>query len=204
MPKNKEEKIEAKIEEGLKLRDFLSRRSNYYLNSKDNINTLKAYDLDPSDMVLYKVDSVTFKKDAPRREALENVLSALRIEGINFIYLVLGNKNAVEFYYGIARAYAKEAPELDINDIGKFILEPSIKGNFRGSKIEAVKKEQKRLILEQIQKNNFQSIIEGVPGVLKDENEFQGVDRLADVMGVEGEFGFMIIASLVSDREIWV
>ncbi|RTJ79962.1 ATP-binding protein [Campylobacter jejuni] len=184
------------------IKDFLNIQNNYYLNSKDNITTLKTQDIDLSDIVLYKVESVTFKKDIPRREALENVLGALRIEGINFIYLVLGNDNGIEFYYGIARNYSKTTPELNIDEIGKFILEPSIKGNFRGSKIEAIKKDKKRVILEQIQNNSFQSIIEGVPGVLKDENEFQGVDRLADVMGVDNEFGFMIVASLVNDTEI--
>ncbi|MDL0103804.1 hypothetical protein NYG95_06210 [Campylobacter felis] len=125
----------------IEVKNFLSKQNNYYLNSKDNISTLKTRDIDPSDMVLYKVESVTFKKDAPRREALENVLSALRIEGINFIYLILGNNEGVEFYYGIARNHSKQAPKLNIDEIGKFILEPSIKGNFRGSKIEAIKKE---------------------------------------------------------------
>ncbi|CAM3467880.1 DUF87 domain-containing protein [Campylobacter upsaliensis] len=186
----------------IEVKNFLSKQNNYYLNSKDNISTLKTQDIDPSDMVLYKVESVTFKKDAPRREALENVLSALRIEGINFIYLILGNNEGVEFYYGIARNHSKQAPKLNIDEIGKFILEPSIKGNFRGSKIEAIKKEKKRAVLQKIQNNSFQSVIEGVPGILKDENEFQGVDRLADVMGVDSEFGFMIIASLVNDNEI--
>ncbi|MDL0103805.1 hypothetical protein NYG89_05890 [Campylobacter felis] len=57
-------------------------------------------------------------------------------------------------------------------------------------------------MLQKIQNNSFQSVIEGVPGILKDENEFQGVDRLADAMGVDSEFGFMIIASLVNDNEI--
>ncbi|TQR33136.1 ATP-binding protein [Campylobacter sp. MIT 99-7217] len=174
----------------------------YYLNKKERITTQDTQSLDLSDVVLYRVHSISFVKDAPRREALENVLSALRIEGINFIYLILGDENEVEFYYGISRDYSKNPPKLDVDEIGKFILEPSIKGNFRGSNIEAVSKEEKRLILEKIQNNSFQSIIEGVPGVLEKESEFQGMDRFADVMGVGSEFGFMIIASLLSDNDL--
>ncbi|EHZ4885747.1 ATP-binding protein [Campylobacter lari] len=176
--------------------------NNLYLNHKTNITTLKTDELDISDVALYKVDSITFKKDAPKRQALENVLSTLRIEGVNFIYLILGNDEGIEFYYGISRDYSKSSPSLNIQEIGEFLLCPSIKGNFRGSKVEVVTGESKRKLLDKITNNQYQSIIEGVPGILENKDEFQGVDRLADTMGINSEFGFMIIASLVDDKTI--
>ncbi|EAK0952000.1 ATP-binding protein [Campylobacter lari] len=177
-------------------------KNNLYLNNKKNITTLKTDELDISDVALYKVDSITFKKDAPKRQALENVLSTLRIEGVNFIYLILGNDEGIEFYYGVSRDYSKSSPSLNIQEIGEFLLCPSIKGNFRGSKVEVVTGECKRQLLDKIKNNQYQSIIEGVPGILENKDEFQGVDRLADTMGINSEFGFMIIASLVDDKNI--
>lgn len=183
--------------------EFFGDISHYYFNNKKSITTLPAETLNLSDFALYKVDSITFKKDSPKREALENVLSALRIEGINFIYLILGNEDGIEFYYGISRDYSKPSPHLNIKEIGKFILEPSIKGNFRGSQVQEIVGERKRAIVNKIKENQYQSVIEGVPGVLKEQEEFQGVDRLADVMGIGCEFGLMIIASLVEDEAIY-
>lgn len=183
--------------------EFFGDISHYYFNNKKSITTLPAETLNLSDFALYKVDSITFKKDSPKREALENVLSALRIEGINFIYLILGNEEGIEFYYGISRDYSKPSPHLNIKEIGKFILEPSIKGNFRGSQAQEIVGERKRAIVNKIKENKYQSVIEGVPGALKEQEEFQGVDRLADVMGIGCEFGLMIIASLVEDEAIY-
>ena len=184
------------------IQGFLEKFNNYYLNAK-KYKVEKTPQLDSSDVVLYKINSVTYKKDSPRREALENVLSALRIEGINFIYLILGNSEGVEFYYGLSRDYtSKNELEIDIDEIGKYILEPSIKGNFRGSEIQKIEENTKRKILERIGSNKYYSIVEGVPGVLEKDDEFQGVDRLADVMSNSPEYGFMIVSSLVSDSEL--
>ena len=38
---------------------------------------------------LYHIKEVTFDEDSPRKEAFENVLSSLSIEGIVFIYLLI-------------------------------------------------------------------------------------------------------------------
>lgn len=184
------------------IKSFLEKFNNYYLNANKH-KVEKTAELDTSDVVLYKINSVTYKKDSPRREALENVLSSLRIEGINFIYLILGNSEGVEFYYGLSRDYSNTNElEIDIDEIGKYILEPSIKGNFRGSEIQKIEENTKRKILERIGSNKYYSIVEGVPGVLEKDDEFQGVDRLADVMSNSPEYGFMIISSLVSDAEL--
>lgn len=182
---------------------FLDRFDNFYLNNKKDCVFSPTSELDTSDIVLYKVNSVTFKKNAPRREALENVLSSLRIEGINFIYLILGNRHGINFYYGIVKDYfSSKELEIDIDEIGEFILEPSIKGNFRGSDIAKIDEVEKREILKNIRQSGYCSMVEGVPGILEKEDEFQGVDRLANVMSVNTEFGFMIVASLLNDIDL--
>ena len=53
------------------INEFFGNISHYYFNNKKSITTLPAETLNLSDFALYKVDSITFKKDSPKREALE-------------------------------------------------------------------------------------------------------------------------------------
>lgn len=146
------------------------------------------------DLCLYRVDEVSFEEDAPRKEALENVLSSLRLDGIFFLFFILGDKQGVHFYYGIARDYSDpKQSELSIMDIGEEILKPSIQGNFRGSHLTSVSADDKRSIVNTIGQMKYSGLIEGVPGSNKDDEKFQGVDRLVDVM-LGDEFAFVILA----------
>lgn len=182
--------------------DFLTDKDNYYLSTDKRIIYNKCTEIDLSDVALYKIEEVSFEDQSPRREALENVLSTMKIDGINFIYLILGCKEGVEFYYGVSRNYNSSFdPELNIMEIGSKVLEPSIKGNFRGSKTREVPPKDKRDIVKRIDQMSQFSMLEGVPGVTKENEKFQGVDRLADVM-MGDTFGFMIVATPASYDEI--
>lgn len=181
--------------------DFLTDQQNFYLFGNNEIDFQTPSEIEDLDVVLYKVNEISFEDKAPRKEALENVLSSMRLDGINFIYLILGDQMGVHFYYGVARNYTKEEPELSIMDIGKYILEPSIKGNFRGSTITEIKGTEKRALLSVMKRQQYYSMLEGVPGCVPDDEDFQGVDRLVDVMSGDS-FGFMIIASPVSYNEL--
>ncbi len=182
--------------------DFLKNKSNYYLANNKNITYKPLSETKLMDFALYHIDEITFDDKAPRKEALENVLSSMKIDGINFIYLILGDKKGVHFYYGVSRDKSTSKNlGLTINEIGKYILEPGIKGNFRGSKVEAVSAEGKKEILETINSMNNCGMLEGVPGYVKDDEKFQGVDRLVDVM-LGDTFGLMIIASPINYNEI--
>lgn len=192
-----DKKSRTKIVKDKAVIDFLTDPKNFYLSLNDDIRFNKSPDIQPPDIVLYRVDEISFEDTAPRKEALENVLSSMKMDGINFIYLILGDNYGVHFYYGAARNYSKNEPELSIRDIGKYILEPSIKGNFRGSKITEVCGAEKRKVLSQISEQKYYSMLEGVPGYVQDDEKFQGVDRLVDVM-LGDCFGFMIIASPVN------
>lgn len=182
--------------------DFLTNKNNYYLSDNSKVQYQNCSKINPKDLALYRIDEISFEDKAPRKEALENVLSAMKIEGIYFIYLILGDDMGVHFYYGAAKDYSKEMDmDLSVYDIGKYILESSIKGNFRGSKTEEVKPEQKKEIMNLIANMQYYSMLEGVPGYTKEDEKFQGVDRLVDVM-LGDTFGFMILASAVNYDEI--
>ena len=55
-------------------------------------------DIDVSDVKFYHIKELTFEEDSPRREAFENVISTLRIDGIIFVYLIVGGSSGVYFF----------------------------------------------------------------------------------------------------------
>ncbi len=162
----------------------------------------KAKEILPKDFTLLHIEELTFEDDSPRKEALENVISSLRIDGINFVYLLLGNESGVSFYFGIVKDkhYGKEL-ELDVDDIGQYILKANIEGNFRGSEIVEQKPKEKNSILENIRNMKRFARIDGVPSVNVDSEDFQGVDRLVDIM-MGDEFGLMVLADPLATEEI--
>ncbi len=153
--------------------------------------------ISPDDFILFHIEELTFEDESPRKEALDNVLSSLRIEGINLIYLLLGDSKGVSFYFGIAKdkKYQKNFP-FNISDIGKYILKSNLEGNFRGSKIIEIK-EKKASILHKLNLMSNYSRVDGVSGINIDNENFQGVDRLVDVM-MGDEFAMMVLARPLS------
>ena len=182
--------------------DFLTNKDNYYLTDYKGKILGETADIELSDIALYRIDEVSFDDQAPRKEALENVLSTMKIDGVNFIYLILGDEKGVNFYYGISKNYTSNIDmELSVLEIGEKILEPSIKGNFRGSHTTEIQPSERKEIIHTIANMKNVSMLEGVPGSTKEDEKFQGVDRLADVM-MGDCFGFMIIASPASYNDI--
>ncbi|MCL4102000.1 ATP-binding protein [Fibrobacter sp. HC4] len=153
---------------------------------------------------LFQIDEITFEEKAPRKEALENVLGALRIEGVNVVYILLGSKTGVKIYLGVAQDTS--FPKVNIHDIGTNILEPAFKGNFRGSKIRALSNEngEQDCVVNKIFDMRRSAMLEGVPGVAQknnDDGHFQGVDRLIDSM-LGTEFCVLVLAKALSKDEI--
>lgn len=158
---------------------------------------------------LFHIRELTFeeRERAPRREAFENVISSLRMEGINFIYLILGNERGVSFYFGIVKDELSKAElVININEIGNSLLKPSIQGNFRGSKVEELegkeKVKEKLSVLRTLAESKRFAILNGVPGIneTKDRSNFQGIDRLIDVM-LGDNFGLAMIAKPIGKME---
>jgi len=178
------------------------------LEGESLLNTLSAKNiLDIPSMQLteyefYHIKELTFEEKLPRKEAFSNVLSALRVEGMNVIYLLMGDTHGVHFYLGVSKELGLSNDiKLDMSDIGDNILKSSIEGNFRGSKVEKVSASKKEALSKKIDSLKKVANIAGVPNEDKDDIEFQGVDRLIDVMFGD-TFALLVIANPMEDDEI--
>lgn len=185
--------------------DRLSDYSSLYLKSVkskiDDIHKL-SQEVTMDFLALYRIDEITFEDKAPRKEALENVISSMSIEGVNFVYIIMGDASGVRFYYGVARDFSyKGEISLGIAEIGEKILKPSLQGNFRGSVITEIEQNERKKILNLIDSFEETKILEGVPGINKDDEKFQSVDRVIDVM-LGDEFALMLIARPITGKDI--
>ncbi len=185
--------------------DGLSDYSSLYLKANqsrmDNIDKL-SQDVTMDFLALYRIDEITFEDKAPRKEALENVISSMSIEGVNFVYIIKGDASGVSFYYGVSQDFSyKGERSLDIVEIGEKILKPSLQGNFRGSVITEIEPNERKQILENIDTFAETKILEGVPGINKDDEKFQSVDRIIDVM-LGDEFALALIAKPITGSDI--
>lgn len=172
--------------------DYLTDKKVMYLS-----NTLVFKPIDKianQDFYLLNITDICYDEQAPKKEALENVLSSLKIDGLNFIFLIIGRKEKVDFYYGISKDldYDK-ALDFPIKDFGDNVLKPSIQGNFRGSKTRSLNPDEREDILNTISQMPEIGVIEGVPGANKDDEKYQGIDRLINVMYGDS-YCFMIVA----------
>lgn len=178
---------------------FLQNNANLYLSNNQNIEYSTMDDISLDDIAFYHVSEVTFENNAPKREAIENVIGALRIQGIHFVYLVVGDAKGVKFYYGISKdVFTKNPATLSIDEIGETVLLPSLKGNFNNDNIALVEKDEKAKILNNMKNMEHCSYLEGVSGV-SDNSSCQGVDKLVDVM-LGDEFSLVVIAKPMSLR----
>lgn len=142
--------------------------------------------IDLNDVCFFKMKSITFEEEAPRKEALENVFSTMRLPYINILYLIKGEKEKVTFYYGISRdlvQYCKQTDNVDIHQLGSSVLKKGLESNYRGSVVETVDNSEVKDIISCLDSLNNIGILEGVAGSNGDGAEdFQRVDRLIDVM----------------------
>jgi len=168
---------------------------------QNQATVIKLPELALSEVVFFHVEELTFEDESPRRESLENVLSTLTIPGIQLVYLLIGDQKGVSFYFGIAKEsdYPDELP-LDVDDIGRYILKPSIEGNFRGSKITE-QAENKQQLFESLKNMKRIQRLDGVPAVHTDNENFQGVDRLVDVM-MGDSFALLVLANSLTTQTL--
>lgn len=182
--------------------DFIESPEKYYLDDDRRINIGSNPSIKLEDVVFYRIDRITFEDKAPRKEALENVLSAMRIKGVNFLYLIKGDKNGVSFYYGISRDLIQKINmTYSMDELGEMILKPGLESNFRGSKITKLEDSEEQEIIDTLAKMNFIGNIDGVPGINEDNENYQGVDRMVDVM-LGDEFAFLVTAKALPPNAI--
>ena len=189
------------MDNDVKILDVLNQSHKYYF-SNSRLGLGSSQDITERDIVLYRIDEITFEEEAPRKEALENVLSSVRIPGVNFLYLIVGDAKGVKFYYGLSKNPSEAInDDLLLSDIGRNVLMASIKGNFRGCKVQEVNPEEAEPVLNKVRNMKYASRIEGVAGTIKDNEEFQSVDRLVDVMQGE-EFCLLLVAKALQPDSI--
>ena len=170
--------------------------------------------LELGDLILYQIEEITYEEDAPQLEALENALSCMTVSGMNLVYLILGEKGRVSFYFGVARDYLAPNEGASVKEIGDAFLKPALEGNFRGSIVRElddpmVKKGvvEKSAILKTLKgylsKPENCRVLSGVPGGVKDKEnrDFRGIDRLVDIMQGDS-FGLMILAKPIEPRAL--
>ncbi|MCQ2257366.1 MAG: DUF87 domain-containing protein [Bacteroidaceae bacterium] len=156
----------------------------------------QSVELSIDDFYFVKIRSISFTDKAPRKEAVENILSTMRIPNVNFVYLIKGDEQKVTFYYGVSHNLYTKVNES--RNISESVLKKAITGNFRGSVIEDVNREEKEGILRKLENYKFVNTLEGVPGLNDDESEqFQRVDRLVDTM-LGDDFVFLVTAKSIS------
>lgn len=198
--------------------NYLKQMKEYEYNQYSNIlneefdinfyNVLCKNPLEENELYLYKIDELIFSKnEGPRRESMENILSSFRnLQDINLIYLILGDKLKVSFYIGVAANLYNKDDNLDLKSWANDILKPTLKGNFVGSSISEVDRDEKRDILDKIRNNKHSGFINGIPGFINEnsgeKNDFQGVERLVDTM-IGSNFGFMVIANPCKNIDIF-
>jgi len=155
------------------------------------------------DLSLLHIQELTFedKDKCPQKEAVENVISSLRMDGICFVYLLLGDAHGVSFYFGIAKIERQGALDLDVDEVGQSILKMNVEGNFRGSTTTIADKQKRQDILNRLQSAKRFARVDGVPSIYEDSESFQGIDRLVDVM-LGDEFGMVMVADPLSHDEI--
>lgn len=182
---------------------------------KSVIEQLETEEIATNEWYLYRINELVYSEESGlRREIMENVLATFRgLADVNIIYIVLGDKDKINFYLGVAKNFYGDSESeqsatkisLGIETYATEILEPSLHGNFVGSIIEEIGDEDKKYIRERMKSAKVSGFIDGVPGIIEqtlgEKSDFQGVERLADTM-VGTEFGLVVIATPCSSCDV--
>lgn len=156
-----------------------------------------------ADLCLFKIDRLSYEAEFPRREAFENVIASVNDSRFNFVYLLVGTGQEVDFYFGVSTNHyhknssrgRSETGTLEADDL-RSILKNSFLGNFKGSRLKVCEGfEEPGLSLKEIDDRIFKSIdgskhfsmVRGIPSINKEASQelagqFQGVDRLINTM----------------------
>lgn len=154
----------------------------------------------------YKINTLSFDDEYPRREAFENVLFAIDKPTINFVYILEGSPEGINLYMGVVKNSDAD-DKLKPSDYSKN-LKLAFEGNFNGSKLEPVNGEDfNRLLNVSADEYRRAGFIVGVPSINEDSHssnngDFQGIDRLINSM-LGNKWRVVIVCQPVSEEEIY-
>ena len=144
----------------------------------------------------FRLEELLYDGEKPTREAWQNFISAVRVSGMNFVYVIRGDEKGTHIYFGLAaRPGTRAAAQL--GDYAHDIIESSFQGMFKGSSLTALRAEDAEAeIFSPIKNNHYVNLVTGVPSVQDDrqkksDNDYQGMDRLISAM--HGENWQMVI-----------
>jgi hypothetical protein len=189
-----------------------------------NYEIIKTKDISPvplnfsiADFHFFKIKEVRFDNLVPEREAFEQVISAINIVGVKFIYILQGTPEKINIFLGVKKEQSTENESYSYHnkisavDIGRDLLCQTFLGNFQGSSVEEINRK------ELLDKNIFNPIIKsqygrsylGVPSI-SDKNssedytkDFQTIDRLINSMKkTQGFWHLIVCGNPVSKTEL--
>ena len=144
---------------------------------------------------MFRICSLTYEKDFPRQEAFENVVAAFNRMPCRLFYYLRGKDSGVEFYIGVVPNNV-DSDRLDTNDYAE-MLGQSFRGNFPGSELAKIEKDEARGILQRLCSVQHYSTLLGVPSRSEEHEEvsFQGLDRVVNIMtsGRGKDFHFIVV-----------
>ncbi len=190
--------------EEIKERIDLSKRYDLFKVAPQNIRLTKEDDYPIS--LLFKICELSHDEKYPRREAMENVISAMALNNnstFNFVYFLDGNEDNVSVYVGIANTGSET--DLNVSDFLE-VLQSSFSGNFAGSVLEDVENDGIERLRKKIENSKFGFIV-GVPSLSKHDKsqlstDFQGIDRLINAMRGVKSWQVVLVCEAVSYEEI--
>ncbi|MFW6015086.1 MAG: ATP-binding protein [bacterium] len=151
----------------------------------------------------YKLQTLSYDHDYPRRKAFENVLGVMDNPEFNFVYLISGKPQGVDIYLGVVRNYKSKEGRLHASDCGMNILNPALLGNYQGTHTDRLNREEiHKEIIKPLSTAKRASLITGIPSLNQSENEldFQGIDRLINSM--YGQYWqLLVVCEPVSTKE---
>lgn len=174
----------------------------------DELNKIKKLDLnleeeinDKLDIAFFKIDEIVFEKEKPSRENFENIISSMRNIKMNIIYLLVGKKNKIDLYLGIANT-EKEVLNFS-SDYCFDYLKDVFLGNYQGSRVKEIKRSDiDNEILYDLKNIKYLSILRGVPTLENNEKiDYQNIEFLINSM-LGTEFQLLINIKPCTDIEI--
>ena len=80
------------------LDNFFYQADNMVMNKEIADTAEKFEELTQKDVAFYKINSLTYDDEYPRREAFENIITAMDNPNFSFVYILSGEKSLVDLY----------------------------------------------------------------------------------------------------------
>lgn len=166
-------------------------------------------ELKSNQLRLFRIKKLSYDGEFPHREAFENVLATMDNPSFNFVYVLTGTETGIELDVGVVQNTADVQSDdlrkkLVASDYGE-IIKSAIEGNFNGSVVESLSKDEIDTIMNGATTYTDAGLITGVPSMNEKEvgekTDFQGIDRLINSM-LGLEWRLVVVCTRVQSGDI--